>query len=126
MTTPSTVTPESVSIQGVRKGRFVWYDLVTNDVETAIAFYSKIAGWGTEEFEMRPKEQYRIWTVTGAQIGDVVKLGPEHGPPGTQPYWMSHVEVPDVDATARETTALGGRVITPPPTYRDWSLCDHR
>ena len=73
MATAPTVTPESVSAQGVRTGRFVWYDLVTNDIDAAITFYSKIAGWKTETFEARPKDQYRIWTLNGVQIGDLVK-----------------------------------------------------
>ncbi len=29
-------------------------------------------------------------------------------------HWMSYVAVPDVDATARRITALGGKVCVPP------------
>jgi uncharacterized protein len=118
MATASTVTPESVSVQGVRTGRFVWYDLITSDIDAAITFYSKIFGWETETFEARPRDQYRIWKLNGEQIGDIVKLGPEHGPV-TRPYWMSHVEVPDVDAAAREAAALGGKVVSKPTDIPD-------
>ena len=27
-------------------GRFVWYELVTTDVEAAMAFYTNVMGWG--------------------------------------------------------------------------------
>jgi predicted enzyme related to lactoylglutathione lyase len=114
MTTPSTVTPESVAAQGALKGRFVWYDLITNDIPAAIAFYSKVAGWGTQEYDMGPGGQLTMWTANDAPIGDVVALTPDVAPPGTPPYWFSHVAVPDVDATAREVTALGGTVLKEP------------
>ena len=114
MTIPSTVTPESVAIQGVRKGRFAWYDLVTTDIDAAIAFYAEIAGWRTQEWEGQSTSEYRLLTLNGVPIGDIVKLTPQHGPPGTPPYWMSHVEVPNVDDTVRDTKSLGGKVITPP------------
>ena len=30
------------------RGRFVWYDLMTTDLEKAQAFYTKVVGWGTQ------------------------------------------------------------------------------
>ena len=29
-------------------GRFVWYELMTSDVEAAKAFYAEVVGWGTK------------------------------------------------------------------------------
>ena len=30
-------------------GRFVWYELMTTDMETAKAFYANVVGWGTRD-----------------------------------------------------------------------------
>jgi len=46
-------------------GRFVWYELLTTDTEAAIAFYSHVIGWKTEQFggSMGP-EPYTMWAGT--------------------------------------------------------------
>ena len=31
-------------------GRFVWFDLMTTDPAAATAFYSRVTGWGTDQF----------------------------------------------------------------------------
>jgi predicted enzyme related to lactoylglutathione lyase len=33
-------------------GRFVWYELMTTDMEAAKAFYAKVVGWGTQDVSM--------------------------------------------------------------------------
>ena len=37
-----------------KRGRFVWYDLLTPDIKAAEAFYTKVAGWGTQPWEGMP------------------------------------------------------------------------
>ena len=32
------------------RGRFVWYDLLTTDPDRAAEFYTKVAGWGTQDW----------------------------------------------------------------------------
>jgi uncharacterized protein len=33
-------------------GRFVWYELMTTDIEIAKAFYASVVGWGTRDASM--------------------------------------------------------------------------
>ncbi len=33
-------------------GRFVWYELMTTDMEAATGFYTKVVGWGTQDVSM--------------------------------------------------------------------------
>ena len=33
-------------------GRFVWYELMTTDMEAAKAFYAEVIGWGTQDASM--------------------------------------------------------------------------
>ena len=32
------------------RGRFVWYENLTNDVDAAIAFYRAVIGWNTQSW----------------------------------------------------------------------------
>ena len=54
-------------------GRFVWYDLMTTDLDAAKAFYTKVIGWGTMPWE-RPMS-YTMWTHTPeAALGGLMAL----------------------------------------------------
>jgi hypothetical protein len=79
-------------------GRFVWYDLMTNDVESAKAFYAETIGWTVRD-RSRPKP-YSIWTVGDTPIGGARELPREAAHAGVPPHWMAYVAVDDVDATA--------------------------
>ena len=47
---------------------FVWYELCTNDIEGAKAFYGKLLGWTATRFQGE-----------GAGDYDTARRGPEHG-----------------------------------------------
>jgi uncharacterized protein len=94
------------------RGRFVWYDLMTTDPNGAADFYTKIAGWGTQRWE-GSSTPYTMWTTQDAPIGGVMPLMPEMAG-AMPPHWIGYVAVPDVDASAMEAEALGGKVLQPP------------
>ena len=48
-------------------GRFVWFDLMTTDPAAAPAFYSRVTGWGTDQFP--GPTPYTMWTSDGAPLG---------------------------------------------------------
>jgi len=60
----ATTTPVTTLIT---RGRFVWYDLLTTDTKAAIAFYTKLIGWGTQQFE-GGQAPYTVFTVSGAGL----------------------------------------------------------
>ena len=43
-----------------QQGRFVWYELMTTDVEAAKVFYGKVVGWGTRQALSSP---YTLFTA---------------------------------------------------------------
>lgn len=88
-------------------GQFVWYELHTTDVEGARKFYPRFTGWGTQKFD----DDYLMWTTGGVPFAGLYRLAREQGIP---PNWLPYVESNDVDATARQATALGGRVLLGP------------
>ena len=94
-----------------QSGRFVWYDLLTNDTEAAIDFYGNITGWGTEAFEVGPKP-YTMLTNKGTPIGGLMEIEPEMGE--VPPSWLAYISTPDVDETVEKIRELGGNIHAEP------------
>jgi uncharacterized protein len=88
-----------------REGKFVWYDLMTNDMKSAAAFYSGVIGWKIADSAM-PGMEYSIITARDTQVGGVMPIPP--GAPGQMPFWNAYIGVPDVDAYAKDAVKLGG------------------
>src|SRR5688572_18664523 len=102
------------------QGQFVWYDLMTTDVEGAKKFYQPLVGWSTKPFENSPPDNpYTMWTQGGSTIGGVTKLTNEQRAQGMPPSWMPSVEVNNVDTSARQAESLGGKIVVPPMDVPD-------
>lgn len=94
-------------------GLFVWYDLFTKDANKAQDFYRAVVGWDTEVWpESDPSKPYTMWKTNEKPIGGVMTLPP--GMEGIPSHWLGYVCVPNVDETAKQVVALGGRVQTEP------------
>lgn len=99
-------------------GQFVWYELMTTDVEAAKAFYEKVMGWSTWDASM-PGMAYSLFTLGNTRIGGLMNL-PEGGTAsGARPCWVGYISVADVDAAADHITRLGGAVHVPPTDIPD-------
>jgi uncharacterized protein len=97
------------------RGRFVWHDLMTTDPTAAVEFYTKVLGWGTEKWQgPGSNPDYSMWTANGQALGGVMPLPDEVKAMGVPPHWIAYVASEDVDATAKQTEKLGGRVLTGP------------
>ena len=94
-------------------GRFLWYELVTTDMEAAKAFYAEVVGWGTQDASM-PGTAYTLFTAGGASVSGLMSLPEDAGKSGFRPSWLGYVGVDDVDATAERIRQLGGAVHVPP------------
>jgi len=96
-------------------GRFVWYELMTTDPKSAIAFYSEVIGWRTELFaEGSGDKPYNMWVGSQGPLGGVMTLPDEAKKMGVPPHWMGHVEVTDVDETVANAKASGATIHVPP------------
>lgn len=94
-------------------GQFIWYELVTTDVEAAKAFYVDVIGWGTQDVSA-PGGSYTLFTVGGASVSGLMSLPEDAKQSGFRPRWLGYVGVSDVDAAARRIAELGGAVHVPP------------
>jgi predicted enzyme related to lactoylglutathione lyase len=101
-------------------GRFVWYVLMTTDMEAAAAFYSKVVGWGTRDAST-PGRRYTVFTAGEASISAVMNLPKSAGTMDERPGWIGYVSVDDVDVTTDRIKRLGGAVHVPPQDILDVS-----
>ena len=92
-------------------GAFSWCELLTTDVPEAKRFYSKLFGW-TLEPALMPGMEYTLVKYGGEQMGGIMSMPP--GCEGMPPSWGIYVTVADVDATAKLTMEIGGKVLVPP------------
>jgi predicted enzyme related to lactoylglutathione lyase len=90
------------------RGRFVWFDLMTSDPKAAPAFYSAVAGWGTQVWD--GPMQYTMWTNGEKPLGGVTEVSEA----GTPPHWLGYISTPSLENTLKEAESLGARVFVPP------------
>lgn len=93
-------------------GRFVWHEHLTKDPKAAVDFYTSVIGWKTQPFG--DGGDYTMWVGSQGPLGGTMKLPDEAEKMGTPPQWMGHVQVDDVDATAKRASTLGGKVYKAP------------
>ncbi len=97
------------------RGRNVWFDLMTPDVEGAKAFYGEVIGWKTQPYADAPADKpYTMWLVGELPIGGVMTLPEEAAKMGAPPHWMAYTTVEDTDAAAKKVTELGGKIYKEP------------
>ena len=95
------------------RGKFYWYELVTDDIASAIAFYKSVVGWDTQAFD-DSEDAYQMFTTATGPIGGSMVRTDEMKAMGAPTHWMAHVTVPDVDATCETIKTLGGKILVGP------------
>ncbi len=99
-----------------RHGRFIWYELMTTDIDASQRFYGEVVGWQVSD-SGQPGVDYRIiHTTEGGQaggVGGLLPLSPDMVAHGAKPAWIGYIGVDDVDATVAAIVADGGQVHMP-------------
>jgi len=93
-------------------GDFIWYELMTGDVEAAIPFYEAVLKWTAEKFDNAPGG-YWVFSRDGAGIAGGMVLPAEAVARGARPGWIGYVGVDDVDVAVRDILAAGGAAHMP-------------
>ena len=94
------------------EGGFVWYELMTSDVEAAQAFYGHVVGWRMADSGMSTM-RYVLAKVGERQVAGLMGFPPDAG--GTGPVmWFGYILVADVDGMAERVVQAGGAVHRPP------------
>lgn len=99
------LTPVTDSPTGIHhQGKFVWNDLLTDDVETARKFYGELFGWTFAQLG-----RYTVVQSEGRNIGGMVELKADPEKPSAA-RWLCTLSVDDVDAAVALVKSEGGTV----------------
>ena len=90
-------------------GKFVWADLVTDDVKSAREFYSRMFGW---TFLMAG--QYTIAANDERPLCGLVQVAKPADRPQATPRWIGYISVANVSRAQNAVTKAGGRVLAAP------------
>jgi len=98
-------------------GKFVWFDLLTNDVPGTKQFYGELFNW---EFEGDSSDDTFYATIknSGTPIGSVIYLK-RTDENVSESRWLSFLSVPDVDRAADQVRQAGGVVLKEPRDFPD-------
>jgi len=93
-------------------GTFCWNELVTRDTAKAEKFYTELLSWKAETSDM-PGMKYTVFKAGNTQAAGAMDM-PADVPKELPAHWMAYIAVDDVDALAKKTTELGGKVLHGP------------
>lgn len=93
-------------------GKFVWHDLVTDDLDKARRFYGGLLGWKFERSTHPLGGDYTLITLDGQYVGGMVRL--EDPAEADYSRWLPYLSVADVDAAVRFAETAGGTAVVAP------------
>ncbi|WP_294321387.1 VOC family protein [uncultured Sphingomonas sp.] len=95
-----------------RHGDFIWYELLTRDIDAAAAFYGEVIGWTVQD-SGTPGIDYRLFVAPDGQPVAGLMAMPDAMP---APLWLGYVAVDDVDVATADFVAAGAMQHMPPTT----------
>jgi predicted enzyme related to lactoylglutathione lyase len=93
-------------------GKFVWHDLITDDVASSRRFYGGLLGWEFEQTTHPRGGDYTLIRADGRYLGGMVLL--EDSADADYSRWLPYLSVADVDAAVRATETAGGAALIGP------------
>jgi hypothetical protein len=90
------------------KGRFVWFDLMTTNPDSARGFYSALFGWTIAPHG--PDGSYHMISAGSVGIGGIVPMKDSDHVPN---MWAAYVTVDDLSASLAQVAELGGKTLVP-------------
>jgi uncharacterized protein len=100
----------SAAVVTVEPGRFVWYDLMTKNVDASKRFYAALLGWRFEDTK-RGDKPYVLARIASDPVAGLVDVS---SMPDAGPQWLSFMAVANVDQTVGMVKAGGGKVLVEP------------
>ncbi|MCP3853362.1 MAG: VOC family protein [Actinomycetia bacterium] len=91
-----------------------WNELMSRDIDTAKAFYSRVFGWQYDEMDMGPGGIYNL--IAGGEsgvLGGLMAMPPDM-PEQVPNHWMTYFSVEDIEATIKTITEAGGTLANGP------------
>ena len=95
-------------------GKFIWFDLATEDPAGARAFYGAVFGWQFRPVDKAPAS-YTLIEHAGGKVGGMFRQSrPPGAPVGSR--WLALISVADPAKAAQYVQQRGGKVLLAPVT----------
>lgn len=94
----------------IKPGQFVWADLLTHDVPTAVNFYTNVFGW---EVEYKDDKNYAHASIDGEPVAAIAAYN-EGEDENAEGVWLMSVSVHDIRNAGQAVKAAGGKVLEGP------------
>ena len=110
MSAADTALPPVTNVENSPRlpGKFIWADLVTDDVPKARSFYAQVFGW-----QFWGVGNYSVAVNNHNPIGGMFQKPRPANDPKAKPRWFGYISVPNVGKAERAVTKAGGRVLAP-------------
>ncbi|PSJ61305.1 VOC family protein [Pseudaminobacter soli (ex Li et al. 2025)] len=95
-----------------KPSKFVWYELMTSDVDAAEKFYKTVVGWNSEQWGGGDEMHYVIMKAGDAGVAGLMAIPDEAA--GMNPAWVGYIYAADVDAETESVRKDGGKVFRAP------------
>lgn len=91
-------------------GRVGWHELLADNREKALVFYSELFGWQKADADIGKIGTYQLFSAGGQTIGGMVNK------PSMIPvsFWLYYFNVSDIDAAAHRVKAGDGQILDGP------------
>jgi uncharacterized protein len=97
---------------------FVWYELMTTNMDAAEAFYGAVVGWSPQSIP-QPDMRYTVMKAGDRMVAGVMALPADAREAGARPGWVGYVGTDDADASTRKLREAGGMVHREPADIPD-------
>ncbi len=104
---------------GNEPNTFSWSELLSRDLDRAMAFYSDVFGWTYDAVSMDDNSVYNV--VLGGENGGLAGLMPMPAemPQDMPSFWMTYFLSAELDASIAQAISLGGTVVNGPMDVPD-------
>jgi predicted enzyme related to lactoylglutathione lyase len=82
------------------RGKFIWYDVMTNDTKASTAFYSDVIGWQAQEYPMADNRTYTVFSKGPMMVAGLMAISDELRAEGVKPCWSGYIASDSVDTDA--------------------------
>lgn len=99
-------------------GAMCWNELYTTNVDASGKFLTSLFGWSPQAMDMGPAGTYTVFKPTaaseqGEMVAGMMAMPEGMGGPSSS-YWLTYVQVANVDASTKKAVELGAKEMIPP------------
>ncbi len=100
---------EDHNMIGNGPGEICWVELMVDDPEPLISFYSELFGWKISDPMPMNEGIYYSIEINGNKVGGLMKRPPQV--PQMPPLWMNYFSVKSVDEASEKAKSLGAKIV---------------